>query len=249
MTQWNYFLLQIKRAEALKLSIQLYTATPEGAKYELSDKVWSAMEFMLPILELIEQSCNVFQARSPTKHLVLPYYHVIIKQLDHYERVIPHTWHNACEAARAKLQKYYNIEINNNTTLTATLLNPKYHKEIVCTLGVPAEQSRMIIEFLCHECTGMQAQNNKSQCAPNSPDYQSDPDKLDILQHLNQVPIESTQVFSGSDEDEVLNYLQNLHPVGKGEHILDYWKVCLTCNCLNHSLLLMCLFAAADYHR
>ncbi|MBW0508298.1 hypothetical protein O181_048013 [Austropuccinia psidii MF-1] len=70
----------------------------------------------------------------------------------------------------------------------------------------------------------MQAQNNEYQCAPNSPDYQSEPDKLDILHHLNQVPMESTQVFSGSDEDEVLNYLQNLHPVGKGEHILDYWK-------------------------
>ncbi|MBW0465402.1 hypothetical protein O181_005117 [Austropuccinia psidii MF-1] len=142
-----------------------------------------------------------FQARSPTKHLVLPYYHVIIKQLDHYERVSPHTWCNACEEARAKLQKYLNMEINNNTKLTATLLNPKYHKEIFCTLGVPEEQSRMIIEFLCHECTGMQAQNNKSQCAPNSPDYQSGPDKLDILHHLNQVPMESTQVFSGSDED------------------------------------------------
>ncbi|MBW0484223.1 hypothetical protein O181_023938 [Austropuccinia psidii MF-1] len=61
MTRWNYFLLQIKWAEALKLSIQLYTATPEGAKYELSDEVWSAMELMFTILELIEQSCNVFQ--------------------------------------------------------------------------------------------------------------------------------------------------------------------------------------------
>ncbi|MBW0466674.1 hypothetical protein O181_006389 [Austropuccinia psidii MF-1] len=146
-------------------------------------------------------------------------------------------------------KKYYSMEINNNTTLTAILLNPKYCKEIFCTLGVPAERSRMIIEFLRCECTGMQAKNNESHCAPNSPDYQSDPDKLDILHHLNQVPIESTQVFSGSDEDEVLNYLQNLHPVGKGEHILDYWKICLSCNCLNHSLLLMCLFAAADYHR
>ncbi|MBW0529242.1 hypothetical protein O181_068957 [Austropuccinia psidii MF-1] len=70
----------------------------------------------------------------------------------------------------------------------------------------------------------MQAKYNKSVCAPNSPDYQSDPDKLDIIHHLNQVPMESSQVFSGSDEDEVLNYLQNLHPVAKGEHILDHWK-------------------------
>ncbi|MBW0565882.1 hypothetical protein O181_105597 [Austropuccinia psidii MF-1] len=30
MTRWNYFLLQMKRAESLRLSIQLYTATPEG---------------------------------------------------------------------------------------------------------------------------------------------------------------------------------------------------------------------------
>ncbi|MBW0524642.1 hypothetical protein O181_064357 [Austropuccinia psidii MF-1] len=107
------------------------------------------------------------------------------------------------------------MEINKNTTLTAELLNPKYSKEIFCTLDVPAERSRMIIEFLCPECTGMKAKNNESQCAPNSPDHQSDPDKLDILHHLNKVPMESTQVFTGSDEDEELNYLQNLHPVGK----------------------------------
>ncbi|MBW0550690.1 hypothetical protein O181_090405 [Austropuccinia psidii MF-1] len=217
----------MKWAEALKLSIQLYTETPEGAKYELSDKVWSVMEFMLPIWDLIEQSCNVFQSRSPTKHLVLPYYHVIIKQLDHYECVSPQTWHNACEAARAKLRKYYNMEINNNTTLTETLLNPKYCKEIFRTLGVPEEQLRIIIEFLHCKCTGMQAKKDKSHCAPNSPDYQSDTDKLDILHHFNQVLMELTQVFSGLDEDEVLNYFQNLHPVGKGEHILDYWKVYL----------------------
>ncbi|MBW0575035.1 hypothetical protein O181_114750 [Austropuccinia psidii MF-1] len=117
------------------------------------------------------------------------------------------------------------MEINNNTTLLATLFNPKYCKEIFRTLGVPAERSRMIIEFLCRECTGMQAKNNQSVCASNSPDYQSDPDKLDILHHLNQVPMESSQVFSSSDEDEVLNYLQNSHPVGKGEHILDYLKI------------------------
>ncbi|MBW0561441.1 hypothetical protein O181_101156 [Austropuccinia psidii MF-1] len=33
MTRWNYFLLQMKHAESLRLSMQLYTATPEGSRY------------------------------------------------------------------------------------------------------------------------------------------------------------------------------------------------------------------------
>ncbi|MBW0558295.1 hypothetical protein O181_098010 [Austropuccinia psidii MF-1] len=151
MTRWNYFLLQRKRAESLRLSIQLYTATPEGSRYKLSDEIWSSIKFMHPILSLIEQSCNVFQSKAPTKHLVLPYYHVILKRLSHYAQVSPPTWHNECVAASSKLKKYYNYKMQNNDTLTATLLNPKYHKEIFKCLGVPGERSRMIIEFLCQE--------------------------------------------------------------------------------------------------
>ncbi|MBW0464617.1 hypothetical protein O181_004332 [Austropuccinia psidii MF-1] len=205
MTRWNYFLLQMKRAESLRLLIQLYTSTPEGSRYELSNEIWSAIEFMHPILSLIEQSCNVFQSKAPTKHLVLPYYHVILKRLSHYAQVSPPTWHNACVAASSKLKKYYNYEMQNNDTLTATLLNPKYRKEI---FKLKAEK----------------AKKDATLDRNSSPDYQSEPDKLDILHHLDQAPMESTLDFSHSEEDEVLIYLQNLHPVGKGEHILEYWK-------------------------
>ncbi|MBW0535276.1 hypothetical protein O181_074991 [Austropuccinia psidii MF-1] len=166
----------MKHAESLRLSIKLYTATPEGSRYKLSDEIWSAIEFMQLILSLIEQSCNVFQSKAPAKHLVLPYYHVILKQLSHYEQVSPPTWHNACVAARSKLKKYYDYEMQNNDTLTATLLNPKYLKEIFKSLGVPAEQSCMIIEFLCQECSGLKAEKAKKDASldrNSSPDYQS----------------------------------------------------------------------------
>ncbi|MBW0483866.1 hypothetical protein O181_023581 [Austropuccinia psidii MF-1] len=199
MTRWNYFLLQMKHAESLRLSIQVYTATQEGSRYKLSDEICSAIELMQPVLSLIEQSCNVFQSKAPIKHMVLPYYRVILKQLSHYEKVIPQTWNNACVAARSKLKKYYNYKMQNNYSLTAMLLNPKYGKEIFKCLGVPAERSHMIIELLCEEFSGLKEEKAKKDEALNcnsSPDYQSEPDKLYILHHLNQAPMESTLDFS-----------------------------------------------------
>ncbi|MBW0464324.1 hypothetical protein O181_004039 [Austropuccinia psidii MF-1] len=227
MTRWNYFLHQLRRAEELKLSIQLYTSTMNGAKYHLNEEAWSTMEFMKPILTLLEHSCNIFQSKSPTKHLVLPYYQVILLRLEHYAQVSPHTWRHACEAAKAKLQKYYDLEMENDDSLIATLLNPKYRKEIFNSLGVPSHRANTIISLLSRECYALQEERSR-QCQPtirmSSPEDPSESDEPDILRHLNQAPMESSQVFSASQEDEVLTYLQNLHPISKGEHIMDYWK-------------------------
>ncbi|MBW0516900.1 hypothetical protein O181_056615 [Austropuccinia psidii MF-1] len=148
MTQWNYFLHQLRRAKELKLSSQLYMSTMSGAKYQLNEEAWSAMEFMKPILTLFEHSCNIFQSESPTKHLVLPYYQVILLRLEHYAQVSPHTWHHTCEAAKAKLQKYYDLEMQNDDSSISTLLNPKYRKEIFISLGVPSHHTNTIISLL-----------------------------------------------------------------------------------------------------
>ncbi|MBW0592617.1 hypothetical protein O181_132332, partial [Austropuccinia psidii MF-1] len=74
MTRWNYFLKPIQRARQLKLSIQIYTSSPQKMKYQLSDESWCAMEYMEPILSMFEKTCNIFKSNAPTKHLVLPYY-------------------------------------------------------------------------------------------------------------------------------------------------------------------------------
>ncbi|MBW0463201.1 hypothetical protein O181_002916 [Austropuccinia psidii MF-1] len=155
MTRWNFFLHQIQRAQRLKLSIQLYTSTPDGKNYYLSKKIWSSMEFMEPILVLFEKACNVFQSKSPTKHLVLPYYQVIMKRLEHYAHVSPITWCQACEAAQAKLQKYYDLEVKNDDTLIATLLNPRYCEGIFAHLKVPASRANAIVGQLMNECATM----------------------------------------------------------------------------------------------
>ncbi|MBW0528824.1 hypothetical protein O181_068539 [Austropuccinia psidii MF-1] len=128
MTRWNYFLKQIQRARQLKLLIQIYTSLPQTMKYQLSDKSWCAMEYMEPILSMFEKTCNIFQSNAPTKHLVLPYYQVILNSLKHYGNVSPHTWRQACEAAYSKLNKYYEIELQNDDSLIAAFLNPKYCK-------------------------------------------------------------------------------------------------------------------------
>ncbi|MBW0464394.1 hypothetical protein O181_004109 [Austropuccinia psidii MF-1] len=199
MTQWNSFLHQLRRAKELKLSIQLYMSTMNGAKYQLNEEAWSAMEFMKPIMTLFEHSCNVFQSKYPTKHLVLPYYQVILLHLEHYAQISPHTWCHACEAAKAKLQKYYDLEMQNDDSLIATFLNPQYCKENFISLGVPSHWTNTIISLLSQECSALQEEQSRQ--------------------------FQPTIFMSSPQEDEVLTYLQNVHPISKGEHIMYYWKL------------------------
>ncbi|MBW0466959.1 hypothetical protein O181_006674 [Austropuccinia psidii MF-1] len=161
MTRWNFFLKQIQRAHQLKLSIQIYTNTPQTDKYHLSEEVWSAMEYMEPILQMFDQACNVFQSKAPSKHLVLPYYQVILNRLTHYASKSPHSWRRACEAAHAKLKKYYEYEMANNDSLIATLLNPKYREGIFKQMGVPPHRAKEVIDLLACECSTL-AQNELS---------------------------------------------------------------------------------------
>ncbi|MBW0528603.1 hypothetical protein O181_068318 [Austropuccinia psidii MF-1] len=146
MTRWNYFLKQIQRARQLKLSIQIYTSSPQTMKYQLSDESWCAMEYMEPILSMFEKTCNISQSNAPTKHLVLPYYQVILNHLQHYANVSPHTWRQACEAAYSKLNKYYKIELQNDDSLIAAFLNPKYCESIFKRLAIPLARTKQIID-------------------------------------------------------------------------------------------------------
>ncbi|MBW0590050.1 hypothetical protein O181_129765, partial [Austropuccinia psidii MF-1] len=180
MTRWNYFLLQIRRAHKLKLSIQIYTNKPPASKYELSEETWCAMEYMEPILSMFEQACNIFQSNNPTKHLVLPYYHVILNRLIHYAE-----------------------------------------------LGINTDRSQHIIGRLLDECHGIMVQTGfteeDSMIQPPSNDA-SDQESIDLLKHFNQTPLVASYNVNNPQGDEVILYIQNLHPITKGEHILDYWK-------------------------
>ncbi|MBW0534231.1 hypothetical protein O181_073946 [Austropuccinia psidii MF-1] len=148
MTWWNFFLKQIQQAHQLKLLIQIYTNTPKTDKYHLTKEVWSAMEYMEPILQMFNQACNVFQSKAPSKHLVLLYYQVILNRLTHYASKSPHSWRRACEAAHAKLKKYYDCEMANNNSLIAKLLNPKYCKVIFKQMGVTPHRAKEVIDIL-----------------------------------------------------------------------------------------------------
>ncbi|MBW0467607.1 hypothetical protein O181_007322 [Austropuccinia psidii MF-1] len=149
MTWWNFFLKQLQHMHKLKFSIQIYTNTPQTNKFHLSKETWSAMEYMEPILLMFEQSCNVFQSKAPTKHVVMPYYQVIMNRLKHYTGVSPHTWRCACKAAYSKLKKYFDYKMATNNSLIATLLNPKYRKGIFKQLGVPSSRAK---EVSVHDC-------------------------------------------------------------------------------------------------
>ncbi|MBW0576664.1 hypothetical protein O181_116379, partial [Austropuccinia psidii MF-1] len=241
-SQSNSRRAHIQRAQRLKLSIQLYTSTPDGKNYYLSKEIWSSMEFMEPILVLFEKACNVFQSKSPTKHLVLPYYWVIMKQLEHYACVSPITWHQACEAAQAKLQNYYDLEVKNDDTLIATLLNPRYCKVIFTHLKVPASRANVIVGQLMNECATMtciRAVELEDPADVNSSDQISEADDNDLLCHLGQTPIETNDETPLSHKDKVVAYLQNLHPMSRGEHIVDYWKVSNLLVCKKQAVILM----------
>ncbi|MBW0551678.1 hypothetical protein O181_091393, partial [Austropuccinia psidii MF-1] len=194
MTRWNFFLKQIKQAHQLKLSIQIYTNTPQTDKYHLTKEVWSTMEYMEPILQMFDQACNVFQRKAPSKHLVLPYYQVILNRLTHYASNSPHLWRQACEAAHAKLKKYYDFEMANNNSLIETLLNPKYCKGIFKQMGVPPHQAKEVINILAWECSTL-AQNKQSGQVTgdqqSSSDNLSEPETFNLLKHLKQPPIKT----------------------------------------------------------
>ncbi|MBW0464474.1 hypothetical protein O181_004189 [Austropuccinia psidii MF-1] len=228
MKIWNYFLHQIQRAQKLKLSIELYTNTPSGSKHKLTEENWSAMEFLEPILQMFEKSCNVFQSKAPAKHLVLPYYKVLINRLKNYAQLSPPTWRLACAAAMAKLEKYYEIKMKNHNTLIATLLNPKYQLALLKQLNVPIDYSNCIIDQIMEECARMNKHTRPNLTSPGNsdppPQLNSDPEFYDLLSHLGKAPIELGSANPNSFKDKVVAYLQNLHPMSKGKHILDYWK-------------------------
>ncbi|MBW0556133.1 hypothetical protein O181_095848 [Austropuccinia psidii MF-1] len=60
------------------------------------------------------------------------------------------------------------------------------------------------------------------QCG--SPQELSETENTDLLQHLKHPPIEASYELLRSQGDELLCYLQNLHPMTKGELIINFWK-------------------------
>ncbi|MBW0519923.1 hypothetical protein O181_059638 [Austropuccinia psidii MF-1] len=228
MTRWNYFLKQIQWANQLKLSIQIYTSSRQIMKYQISDEAWSAMEYMEPILSMFEKICNIFQSNAPTKHLVLPYYQGLLTRLGHYASVSPHTWRQACEAAYAKLNKYCEIKLRNDNSLIEAFLNPKYQESIFKQIAIPLVRSKRIIDKLCHECATLNAHVNSEEehlDAKLRSDKMSDAEIFDLLNHLQQIPIETTSEKIYFQYDEVGTYLQNLNPMIRGEQVIGYWKV------------------------
>ncbi|MBW0538389.1 hypothetical protein O181_078104 [Austropuccinia psidii MF-1] len=203
MKRWNFFSKQIQRAHQLKISIQIYTNTPQNNKYHLTKEVWSTMEYMEPILQMFDQACNVFQSKAPSKNLVLPYYQLILNCITHYASKSPHSWRQE---------------------------NPKYHEGIFKQMGVPPHQAKEVIDILACKCSTL-AQNEQSGQVTGDQksltDNLSKPETFDLLKHLKQPPIKATYDVLHSQDDEVTSYLQNTHPMTKGEHILDYWKVSL----------------------
>ncbi|MBW0538607.1 hypothetical protein O181_078322 [Austropuccinia psidii MF-1] len=153
------------------------------------------MEYMGPILQMFNQACNVFQSKASSKHLVLPYYQVILNRLTHYASKSPHSWRQACEAAHAKLKKYYKYEMSNNDSLIVTLLNSKYHEGIFKQMGVPPHQAKEVIDILACGFSTL-AQNKQSGGVTgeqeSSADNLSEPETFDLLKHLKQPPIEAT---------------------------------------------------------
>ncbi|MBW0481690.1 hypothetical protein O181_021405 [Austropuccinia psidii MF-1] len=151
-----------------------------------------------------------------------------MKRLKHYASVSPHTWQHACKAAHSKLKKYFDYKMATNDTLIATILNPNYHEGIFKQLGISSSRSKEVIDLLAGECA--QLTNNEGDDAlgnngsPSS-DNLSEPDNLDLLKHLKEPPIKASYDCLQSQGNELASYLQNNHPMAKGKHIIDYWKV------------------------
>ncbi|MBW0539145.1 hypothetical protein O181_078860 [Austropuccinia psidii MF-1] len=112
--------------------------------------------------------------------------------------------------------------------LIATLLNPKYQLALFEQLNVPTDYSNHIIDQIMEECASMNKHTRLNLTSPGNsdppPQLNSDPEFYDLLSHLGQTAIELGSANPNYCKDEVVAYLQNLHPMSKGKHILDYWK-------------------------
>ncbi|MBW0488402.1 hypothetical protein O181_028117 [Austropuccinia psidii MF-1] len=64
-------------------------------------------------------------------------------------------------------------------------------------------------------------------CPPDEPN--SEAETYDFLSQLVQNPIKEAMATPNSHPHEVVSYLQDLYPMSKGKHIMDYWKI-ITCN-------------------
>ncbi|MBW0487953.1 hypothetical protein O181_027668 [Austropuccinia psidii MF-1] len=112
-----------------------------------------------------------------------------------------------------------------NDTLIATILNPKYHKGIFKQFGVSSSHSKEVIDLLAGEDAQLTINEGEDALGNNgspSSDNLSELDNLDLLKHLKEPPIGASYDVLQSQGNELASYLQNNHPMGKGEHIIDY---------------------------
>ncbi|MBW0470946.1 hypothetical protein O181_010661 [Austropuccinia psidii MF-1] len=100
--------------------------------------------------------------------------------------------------------------MENDDEFRAKLLNPMYHKRMFQSLSVPYPHSKATIFLLSSKCSALQVECSKesqSHLCLSSPDHPSDPEKTDILKHLNETPISLGQELTITQEDKVLTYL------------------------------------------
>ncbi|MBW0491232.1 hypothetical protein O181_030947 [Austropuccinia psidii MF-1] len=104
------------------------------------------------------------------------------------------------------------------------------------TRSVPIHRSKEIIEVLNIELASMITKRKLSDQAQlelqcGCPQELSETENTDLLRHLKHPPIEASYELPRSQGDKLLCYLQNLHPMTKGEPIINYWKhQIITCN-------------------
>ncbi|CUA72929.1 Zinc finger BED domain-containing protein 4 [Homo sapiens] [Rhizoctonia solani] len=145
---WNSILAEIRRAILLKSAINQYVATLDegktGAalrrarklkkKWTITDEEWDALEELVKILEPFEAATRGYSKRGRTVlHSVLPTYAVLRQMLiDSRVRLsvssvgsdIIDTLIEALKAGEKKLQKYFDLAIESDFTLLASILHP-----------------------------------------------------------------------------------------------------------------------------
>ncbi|MBW0465077.1 hypothetical protein O181_004792 [Austropuccinia psidii MF-1] len=108
--------------------------------------------------------------------------------------------------------------MGNNGTLIAYLFNPKYGEGIFKQLHVQINQSKEIIDVLNVEIALIISKTtsvNQSDLQGTAPQDFSNDSIGDLLSHLNLPAIKTSYATPNSQGDELICYLQNLHPMTK----------------------------------
>ncbi|MBW0467032.1 hypothetical protein O181_006747 [Austropuccinia psidii MF-1] len=196
------------------------------------------MEYIKPLLQLLEASCGELHSEILKKNLVLSFHDSIRAECQCWASKTNPNWASAFNAATVKITKYIDEEICNKDSLIACLLDPQYCQSMLNQMGIPHSQYQPTLDALSGkyyyhiEQLTNENENDSLHKTPSFPKNKIPNSILKIIIYYANIPnyrLTRSQVrlFANCQNNDVMAYLNNNWPVAPEEDIVTYWKVSL----------------------